>query len=106
MSTSNPTTSSPNANFIKIFDAATNEYKSITGQDLGTHPFAAAMQKFNSPDDVLGVFRTQSQAFGKVTRGNERLMMCLTPIVQIVFTAAAVVDGLVKPFPLFYITTP
>ena len=49
-----PTNSSNlNANFTKLFDAVTNEYKNITGKDLGAHPFAAAVDKFNLPDDIL-----------------------------------------------------
>ena len=95
MSTSNQpnNSSSSNANFTKIFDAATNEYKNITGQDLGTHPFGAALDKFNSPDDIVDVFQTQSQAFTKVFKGQERLMICLTPIVQILFRVSAVLDN-------------
>jgi hypothetical protein len=102
MSTSNPTPSSSKANFSKIFDAATKEYKTITGQDLATHPFAAALEKFNSPDDILGVFKTQGQIFDKVYKGNERLMICLNPIVYTLFSLAAVVDGLVSLSFLWY----
>jgi hypothetical protein len=103
MSTSNPPPSSSSANFTKIFDAATNEYKAITGQDLGTHPFAAALERFNSPDDILGVFRTQAQAFERVYKGNERLVICLTPIVQVLFTISAVLDNQVSlSFFLYY----
>jgi hypothetical protein len=93
MSTSNPPASSSSANFTKVFDAATNEYKAITGQDLGTHPFAAAIERFNSPDDILGVFRTQAQSFDKVFKGSERLMICLGPIVNILFSLSAVLNN-------------
>src|SRR5579863_4595174 len=96
MSTSNQPTSSSAANFTKIFDVATHEYKTITGQELTTNPLAAALEKINSPDDILGVFRTQAQSFDKVYKGNERLMICLSPIVQIIFTVAATLDAMVS----------
>jgi hypothetical protein len=96
MSTSNQPASSSTANFTKIFDVATHEYKTITGQDLTTNSFAAALEKLNSPDDFLRVFRTQAQAFDKVYKGNERLMICLNPIVQIIFTVAATLDAMVS----------
>ena len=106
MSTSNPPASSSSANFTKVFDAATNEYKAITGQDLGTHPFAAAIEKFNSPDDILAVFRTQAQSFDRVFKGSERLMICLGPIVNILFSLSAVLNNQVSLSFILYYETP
>jgi len=73
------------ANFTAIFDAASDEYKSLTGQDLGSHPFAAAFEKSNSPNSVLDVFRKQAQVFDKFCKGDDKLMAWLTPIVNILF---------------------
>jgi hypothetical protein len=101
MSTSDQTTNSSNVNFTKIFESATNEYKTITGQDLGTHPFGAALESLKSPDDILGVFRTQAQEFDEVYKGNEKLMTHLTPIVHVLFTVSATANGLVSPGPPF-----
>ena len=78
---SDPSTS----NFTAIFDVATQEYKTLTRQDLATHPFAAALQGLNSPDSALDVFREQAQAFDKFRHGDENLMTSLTPIVNILF---------------------
>ena len=74
------------ANFTAIFDAASNEYKSLTGQDLASHPFAATFENSNSPNSVLDVFRKQAQIFDKFCRGDDKLMAWLTPIVNILFT--------------------
>jgi hypothetical protein len=85
MSTSNQTTDPSTSNFIAIFDAAEQEYKTLTKQDLGTHPFAAALEAYNTPDAILGVFRKQTQAFDKFRKGDDKLMTWLTPIVNTLF---------------------
>jgi len=86
MSTSNPTTDLSTSNFAAIFDAASREYKSHTKKDLATHPLAAAIEGYNSPDAILSVFRKQASAFDKFCKGDDKLMECLTPIVNILFT--------------------
>ena len=73
-------------NFTAIFDAASNEYKTLTGQDLGSHPFAAAFENSNSPSSTLDVFRKQARALDKNREGDDKLMTWLTPIVNILFT--------------------
>jgi len=86
MSTSNQTTDLSTTNFTAIFDAASNEYKTLTKQDIETHPFAAAFENSSSPDSVMNVFRKQAQAFDKFRNGDDKLMAWLTPIVNILFT--------------------
>jgi hypothetical protein len=73
------------ANFTAIFDAALNEYKTLTKQDLETHPFAAAFENSNTPDSVMNVFRKQAQAFDESRKGDDKLMTWLTPIVNTLF---------------------
>jgi hypothetical protein len=87
MSTSNQTTDAPPTNFTAIFEAASNKYKTLTGQDIRTHPLATELESNNnSPDSVLGVFRKQAQALDKFRSGDDKLMKYLTPIVNILFT--------------------
>ncbi len=86
MSTSNQTADSPTSNFIPIFNAALDEYKRRTGQDLHTHPFAAAFDACNSPDTILNIFQKQAQAFDRFRKGDEKLMRWLTPTVNVLFT--------------------
>jgi hypothetical protein len=93
MSTSNQTTDRSIANFTTIFDAAANEYKILTKQDLGTHPFAAALNS-TTLDSVLDIFRTQAQAFDEFCKGDDKLMALLTPIVNILFTFSSTLDGI------------
>ena len=104
-STSNQT--SPSAtNFTAIFDAASNKYKTLTGQDLRKHPLATELESNNnSPDSVLAVFRKQAQALDKFRKNDDKLIKSLTPIVNILFTfsTAGANIGLVRlllfPYP-------
>ncbi len=107
MSTSNQTTDPASSNFAAIFDAASLEYKSLTKHDLATHPLAAAIESYNSPDSILNVFRKQASAFDKVRNGDNKLMEWLTPIVNILFTFSGTLGegvGLVSLHSIQYIT--
>jgi hypothetical protein len=87
MSTSNQTTDAPPTNFTAIFEAASNKYKALTGQDLRTHPLANELENHNnSPHSILGVFRKQAQVLDKFRDADDKLMKTLTPIVNILFT--------------------
>ena len=107
-STSNQT--SPSAtNFTAIFDAASNKYKTLTGQDLRKHTLATELESnSNSPDSILAVFRKQAQALDKFRKNDDKLIKSLTPIVNILFTfsTAGANIGLVRlllfPLSRFY----
>jgi hypothetical protein len=73
-------------NFTPILDAALDEYRSITGQDLDTHPFATAFDICDSPNTVLNMFEKQAQAFDRFRKDDDKLMRWLTPIVHVLFT--------------------
>ena len=86
-SASHRTTDSSVSNFAAIFQAASNDYKTLTGQDLRTHPLATELESnSNSPDSILGVFRKQAQSLDKFCNGDDKLIKSLTPIVNILFT--------------------
>jgi len=107
MSTSNQTTDPSTSNFAAICDAASQEYKSLTKKDLATHPLAAAIESYNSPDSILNVFRTQASAFDKFRKGDDKLMEWLTPIVNTLFTFSETLGegvGLVSLHSVPYIT--
>jgi hypothetical protein len=86
MSSVNQQTDLSISNFTNIFGAASNEYRSLTKNDLHTHPFAAVLDNCDSPDAVLNVFRRQAQAFDQFRNGDDRLMKWLDPTVHILFT--------------------
>ncbi len=83
------TAASPASNFISIFEAASKEYKKLTGQDLNTHPFSVEFDSCDSPDNVLSIFHKQAQVFDEIHKGDERLIRWLDPMVHILFTFSA-----------------
>jgi hypothetical protein len=92
------------ANFSAIFETALNEYKTRTGQDLRSHPFAICLENNNSSDAILEIFRKQAQAFDKFRGRDDKLMACLAPVVDILFALSPVLGegiGLVRP-PFFH----
>jgi hypothetical protein len=76
-------------NFTNILDAASDEYRKLTKQDLQTHPFAAVLDICDSPDAVLNVFRRQARAFDEFCKGDDKLMKWLNPMVHVLFTFSA-----------------
>jgi hypothetical protein len=105
MSTSNQIANRSTTSFTAIFEAASNEYKTLTGQDLGTHPFGAALEDNGSPDAVLDIFRKQAQALDKCRKGDDKLMAWLTPMVHILITFSGTLGegvGIVS-IPSFYV---
>ena len=107
MSTSNQTTDASPTNFTAIFEAASNKYKTLTGQDLRTHPLAAELESHNnSPDSVLGVFQKQAQALDKFRSGDDKLMKYLTPIVNILFTFSTTAGADIGLVSLYCFTIP
>jgi hypothetical protein len=88
MTTSNQAIDSTPTNVNEIFEAASTEYKTLIGQGLETHPFAAALEDHLSPYSILNVFRKQARAFDTFRKGEDKLMACLTPIVYILFSVS------------------
>ena len=86
MSASNQTADSPIANLTTIFEAASNEYRSLTGQNIGTHPLATELERNSSPESILGLLRKQLQALDKSRKGDDKLMKSLTSIVYVIST--------------------
>src|SRR5579863_5942118 len=76
-------------NFTAIFQLALDEYETVTGKPLRTHPFATQLESCDSPHAVSNVLRTQVEAFSKFRKRDERLMTYLDPTVNILFTFSA-----------------
>ena len=98
-------TSSPVSNFETLFDTALAKYAKRTGQDLRNHPLAAAIDRCDSPDAILSIFKEQSQAFDEFRNGDPKLIKWLGPVVNglhAISTNTVLSDGasLVSPIQL------
>ncbi|KAH9985854.1 hypothetical protein BJV77DRAFT_93040 [Russula vinacea] len=99
MSTNNPIAGPSTDNFTAIFNAAENEYQTITGKSLKTHPFATQLETCQNPDAVLNLLQTQAQAFSKFRKGDEKLMAWLNPTIHILSTFSDTLgEGISLPF--------
>jgi fungal STAND N-terminal Goodbye domain len=76
-------TTIPSSTFISIFDAALEEYKNKTGQDLRTHPFAAQLDSCKSADAILATFQKQVDSLNRAKKKSQTLMKWLNTIVPV-----------------------
>jgi hypothetical protein len=83
MSSTGQTTFST-SNIQLIIDAALADYTKITGTDLSKTPFAAAIERSNSPEAILQLLQEREKAFKEYREGNRRLINCLSPAVSVI----------------------
>ena len=80
---SNVQATSSTSNFQLITDAMAN-YTTITGIDLSKNPFAAAIERANSPGAILQLLQEREKAFKDYREGNRRIISYLSPAVNVI----------------------
>src|SRR5713101_989656 len=83
-STVQATSSTPSTSNIQLITDALATYAKITGIDLSKNPFAAAIERADSPGVILELLREREKAFKDYREGNRRLISCLSPAVNII----------------------
>ncbi|KAH9074709.1 hypothetical protein EDB83DRAFT_2653268 [Lactarius deliciosus] len=90
-------TSTPSSDFKSILDAALShalsEYEKTTGNQLLSHPLATQMKRCDSVDAILAILRGQAEAFQQFRDGDHRLMMWISPVVDILYTFSDTLGG-------------
>src|SRR6266852_902184 len=86
-----PATSTPQSNFVPIFNAALESYKRKTKNDLASHPLLSSLQSCDSPEAVLDVLRAQIPAFNQTQNRDNGLTKWVTPTVNVLYTFSATV---------------
>jgi hypothetical protein len=81
MSTGQATSSTSNIQLI--INAALADYAKITGTDLSSNPFAAALEQSNSSEAILRLLQGREETFKEYRDGNRRLISCLSPAVKV-----------------------
>jgi hypothetical protein len=79
--TSSSTSSTSN---IRLITDALVDYTNTTGIDLSKNPFAAEIERANTPDAILKLLQEREKAFKDYREGNRRLINCLTPAVNVI----------------------
>jgi hypothetical protein len=83
-STVQATSSTPSTSNIQLITDALVDYANITGIDLSKNPFAAAIERANSPEAILELLQEREKAFKDYREGNRRLINCLSPAVNVI----------------------
>jgi hypothetical protein len=60
------------------------DYSKKTGIDLSKNPFAAAIERANSPGAILELLQEREKAFKDYREGNRRLISFLGPAVNVI----------------------
>ena len=83
-STVQATSSTSSTSNIRLITDALADYAKLTGVDLPNNPFAAAIERANSPGDILELLQEREKAFKDYREGNRRLISCLSPAVNVI----------------------
>ena len=83
-----------------ILEAALNEYKKSTGNDLQSHPLSTELQSCDSVDGILNILQRQANTVEKLRDRNRGIMKWVRSSVNILCSISATLrDGasLVRP---------
>ena len=83
-------TSTSHSNFVSIFNAALESYKSKTKKDLASHPLLPSLESCDSPEAILTVLREQIPAFGQ-SHGDNGLTKWVAPTVNVMYAFSATI---------------
>jgi hypothetical protein len=59
------------------------DYATTTGIELASNPFAAVLERSNSPEAILQLLQDREKAFKEYRDGNQRLISCISPAVRV-----------------------
>ena len=82
-STVQATSSTPSSSNIQLITDALADYANITGIDLSKNPFAAVIERENSPRAILELLQEREKAFKEYRQGSRRLINGLSPVVNV-----------------------
>ena len=94
--TSSASSSTSSTSNIQLITDALVDYSKITGIDLSKNPFAAAIERANSPSAILELLQEREKAFKGYREGNRRLISCLSPAVNVIQAFSGVLGEVVS----------
>jgi hypothetical protein len=90
---------------IRLITDALVDYTNITGIELSRNPFAAAIERANSPGDILELLQEREKAFKDYREGNRRLISCLSPAVNVIQAFSGILGEAVSVSHIFHPVT-
>ncbi len=97
---------SPSSGVQSIIDAALADYTKITGTDLSETPFAAALERSNSPEAILQLLYEREKCFKEYRDGNRRLINCLTPAVTVLQAFSGILGAVSQVSHIYHLVNP
>ena len=79
--------------FKAILDAALNEYKTKTGNDLTNDSLAKEIQSCETAEAVLDIIKREAKTFDKFKGGDKRLMKWIGPSVDVLYTISPILSA-------------
>jgi fungal STAND N-terminal Goodbye domain len=95
-STGKATSSTSSTSNIQLITDALADYAKITGIDLSRNPFAAAIERADSPGAILELLKEREKAFRDYREGNRTLISCLTPAVNVIQSFSGILGEVVS----------
>src|SRR6266404_3181979 len=86
----------PSESFQHILNTALDDYIKQTKIDPTSHPLAARLRNFHSPNDVLEVLEERANKFKDYRNGNRKLIDCLKPVVKSVHALSSVLGEAIR----------
>jgi hypothetical protein len=83
----------PSSSTIQSIIDALADYTKVTGVDLTSNPFVAAIEHSNSPEAILEILQEREKAFKEYRDGNRRLINCLRPAVKVIHSFSGTLGG-------------
>ena len=80
-----PSASTSQSNFVPIFNAALEQYKRKTKNDLASHPLLPSLESCSSPEAILSLLRDQIPGFSESQDADDRLTKWVTPTVNVLY---------------------
>ena len=84
-----PSASTSHSNFLSVFDAALENYKYRTKEDLSSHPLLPDIQSCDSPEAIVAILREKIPAFSQSQNNDDGLTKWVAPTVNVLCSFSA-----------------
>jgi hypothetical protein len=91
MSSTRQATTCPSS--VQSIINALTDYAEVTGIDLFDNPFAAVIKHSNFPEAILELLQEREKALKEYRDGNQRLISCLRPAVEVIHSFSGILDS-------------
>ena len=88
-----PSASTLHSSFLSVFNAALENYKYRTKEDLLSHPLLPDLQSCDSPEAILAILREKIPAFSQSKNDDDGLSKWVAPTVNVLCSFSATLGG-------------